>query len=391
MKDKNICVLGLGYIGLPTSLILCENGFNVHGVDVNIQLIENLQKGETEIEEEGMTELLMRSIKNGKFSISEDPKESEIYIIAVPTPFKEDYQPDISYIKSALNKISGLIKQNDLIIIESTIPVNTTKKMENYLIGLGIKKGSFYMAHCPERVIPGNLLYEIVNNDRIVGGLDRKSTELTASLYRTFVKGDVLQTDAKTAELSKLTENAFRDVNIAFANEIDLISKDYGIDTNELIELANKHPRVSILKPGIGVGGHCIPVDPWFIIKNNKKRSKLIHQARLVNLKKTNYIIEFIKNEIEQISGEIIKVGFLGVTYKPNTDDIRESPAIFIINDLKEQRIEKLIYDPFVKKISGLKLTSLENVLKNSDVIFQLVDHNEFNNLNNKKYNITKF
>lgn len=391
MNNKKICVVGLGYIGLPTSLILCDHGFTVHGVDVNKDLIKNLENGITEIEEEGINHLLNRSIKNGLFSVSAKPKESDIYVIAVPTPFMKDYEPDLRYVKTALKGISKLIKKNDLIIIESTIPVNTTKKMYSYLLELGLKKDSFYMSHCPERVIPGNLLNEIVHNDRIVGGLDSVSTELTASFYKSFVKGEVLKTDAKTAEFSKLTENAYRDVNIAFANEIDLISKNYDIDTNELIRLANKHPRVSVLKPGIGVGGHCIPVDPWFIIKDNPEESKLIHQARQVNLEKTKYTVQLIEHKISQLSGKKIKVGFLGVTYKPNTDDIRESPALYIINKIKNKDIKKFIYDPYVKNISVFKFTSLEYLLNNCDIIFQLVDHKQFFEIDNSKYNIIKF
>jgi UDP-N-acetyl-D-mannosaminuronic acid dehydrogenase len=278
------CFMGLGYIGLPTAIIAAKNGVNVTGVDINPQIVDTINKGKIHIVEPGLQDLCKEVVTTGKLKASLQPEESDIYLIVVPTPFKGDHEPDISYVEAATKTIIPFLKEGDLFIIESTSPVGTTEKMEKLIFSVRPElKGKIHIAYCPERVLPGNVIYELVHNDRVIGGINKASTEKAMEFYRQFVKGELHQTNARTAEMCKLTENSSRDVQIAFANELSLICDKAGINVWELIELANKHPRVNILQPGSGVGGHCIAVDPYFITADFPRESQIIGKAREIN------------------------------------------------------------------------------------------------------------
>jgi UDP-N-acetyl-D-mannosaminuronic acid dehydrogenase len=284
LKNKKICVMGLGYIGLPTSALLASKGYEVYGVDINQKVVDIINKGEIHIVEPELDTFVKAAVKSGKLKADTKPTYADIFIIAVPTPFyKESFSPNIEYVIAATKSIAPYIKEGNIVILESTSPVGTTEKVEEVLKNEGVDTSKIYIAHCPERVLPGQIMRELVENDRVVGGLTKEATKRIAEFYREFIQGEVLETDAKTAEMSKLTENSFRDVNIAFANELSMLCDKFGIDVWELIELANRHPRVNILKPGAGVGGHCIAVDPWFIVHSGGDRAKLIKTAREVS------------------------------------------------------------------------------------------------------------
>lgn len=378
---KKICVLGLGYIGLPTASIFATNGFEVVGVDVNDSIVHLLKNGKVHIEEPGLKTLVQAALNSKSLKISSKPEASDVFIIAVPTPIKEGKKPNLEYIESATRSIIPFIKKGNLVILESTSPPGTTIKVVREILKeteLEISQ-DIYLAHCPERVLPGQILKELIENDRIIGGLNKKSSELTADLYKTFIQGKIYLTDATTAEMVKLVENTYRDLNIAFANELSRICNKIGINVWEVIELANKHPRVNIHNPGPGVGGHCLAVDPWFIVSEFPQESHLIKTARIVNDTMPEFIAIKILNLIKGFKNP--KVTILGLAYKGDVDDTRESPTIKVIEHLKSNGGNKdfqiAIYDPHVK-YSNYDLSSFEEAFKNTVLITILTDHKEF-------------
>ena len=383
---KKVCVIGLGYIGLPTSVILGLNNFEVIGVDVNKSVIDKLNKSETHIVEPGLTESLSVVNNKGLFKAQLEPEVADIFMICVPTPFKNHNndipEPGLAYVMEATSSISKFLKKGDLIILESTSPVGTTELIEKKLNNLGININEIDIAYCPERVLPGNIMNELIENDRIVGGLSKHSTKVAVDFYKSFVKGSVLDTDANTAEMCKLTENSFRDVNIAFANELSLLCSNLSIDVWELISLANRHPRVNILQPGPGVGGHCISVDPWFIASKDPENSKLIQTARHVNLKKTKWVCLKIKEYYNNLTSERklknLNISILGLAFKPNIDDLRESPAIEIALSLLNEGYPINVVEPNIQNHDKFNLLSLDEVIKSNSLKVVLVQHEEF-------------
>ena len=391
---KKICVVGLGYIGLPTAALLANRGYDVYGVDIVQSTVDTINQGKIHIVEPDLDTFVKAAVNSGKLRADIKPTKADIFIIAVPTPFyKSGYEiptPNIDYVISATKSIAPYVKEGDIVILESTSPVGTTEKMAEVLKEDGIDIKNIYIAHCPERVLPGKIMQELVENDRIVGGLTKEATKKVAEFYKTFVNGEVLETDAKTAELSKLVENSFRDVNIAFANELSIICDKFGIDVWELRELANRHPRVNILQPGAGVGGHCIAVDPWFIVSDAPNEAKLIKTAREVNSYKTEWVIEKIKNEALKFEIENKrkpKIACMGLAFKPDIDDLRESPALYIVRRLINEGIEILAAEPNVDKFNEFDLIDYKNAVENADIIVFLVAHKEFKELkiNNKQ------
>ncbi|MFD5262840.1 UDP-N-acetyl-D-mannosamine dehydrogenase [Bacillus wiedmannii] len=390
--DKKICVMGLGYIGLPTASLLATKGFQVHGVDVNKNAVEMINSGKVHIYEPDLDILVKAAVQSGKLKASLQPEEADIFILAVPTPFKDGHKPDLTYVEAAAKTIAPVIKNGDIIILESTSPIGTTEKVAEWILeersdlttseGIHSNKGRVYVAHCPERVLPGHILKELVENDRIIGGLDKESTKRTVEFYKQFVKGQILDTNARTAEMAKLTENSFRDVNIAFANELSLICDKLNINVWELIRLANRHPRVNILQPGPGVGGHCIAVDPWFIVDAAPQEAKLIHTARNVNDYKPMYVVEKVKEKADRFKNPVIAC--LGLSFKANIDDLRESPAINIVEKLISEKIGQVnVVEPHIKELPGqlggkVELVDMQKALQVSDIIVILVDHENF-------------
>ncbi|HIP18054.1 MAG TPA: UDP-N-acetyl-D-mannosamine dehydrogenase [Sulfurovum sp.] len=384
-RDKKICVIGLGYIGLPTAALLANRGHDVHGVDVVQSTIDTINNGDIHIVEPGLDTFVSSAVKSGKLKADLKPTEADVFIIAVPTPFHEGYVPNVDYIVSATKAIVPYVKAGDIVILESTSPVGTTDMMEEILKEEGIDTTTLFIAHCPERVLPGRIMIELVENDRIVGGTTPEATEATIAFYNTFVEGAVLSTDAKTAEMAKLTENSFRDTNIAFANELSILCDKFDIDVWELIALANRHPRVNILQPGAGVGGHCIAVDPWFIVHAGGEDAKMIRTAREVNTYKTEWAIEKIKNEalkFETENGRKAKVACMGLAFKPDIDDLRESPALYITRKLIADGIKVLAVEPNVKELKEFEVIDYANALEEADVVTFLVAHKEFKGLN---------
>ncbi len=384
MSKKTICVVGLGYIGLPTAALLASNGYQVVGVDLNIHVVETINQGRIHIVEPDLDAFVQSAVSTGCLTAFTTPQVSEVYIICVPTPFHEDEgipRPNIDFVLTATRSIAGLVKPGDLVILESTSPVGTTQQIAEILKAAGVDIGQIHVAYCPERVLPGKIMTELVENDRVVGGLTPAATATVAGFYRTFVRGAVMETDAKTAEMCKLTENSFRDVNIAFANELSLICTKEGINVWNLIQLANRHPRVNILQPGAGVGGHCIAVDPWFIVTRDFENSRIIRTAREVNNYKTLWVIEQIKIAIEDASactGRMPKVACLGLAFKPNIDDLRESPALYIARELLEQGYDLVAVEPNIDSHKHFTLSTLEDALETADIFVVLVKHREF-------------
>lgn len=389
-RNLKITIIGQGYVGMPISLLLAKKNYIVDCYDINKNLIKKLSSGKYGKNFENETEVIdfYRSIyKKKNINFTNQLTKSDIYVICVPTPIKNNKRPDLSYVNSAVKKIIPLLKDNDLIIIESTIAIGSINKIYN-LINSKNKNINFFLAYCPERVLPGNALNEIKKNDRIIGGINNKSSRLARNFYKIFVKGKIHLTSVGIAEFTKLSENAFRDVNIAYANELSILCEKHKVNFEEVIELANKHPRVNILEPGIGVGGHCIPIDPWFLVENYKNKNSVIRNSRLVNKNKTNYlankIIKFINHSNKNLKKPVI---FLGLSYKANIGDIRESPAIEIINKVSK-KINKsiLINDPYVKKNvfeynKKINMVELKDgISKSSDVII-LVGHNKYKNI----------
>lgn len=384
---SKVTMIGLGYIGLPTAALLAKNNIMVHGVDINQNVVDTINRGEIHIIEPELHDYVADAVKRGYLKASTKPEISDVYVIVVPTPFKGEHEPDISYVEAATKAVLPLLKEGDLYIIESTSPVGTTEKMQDLIYTQRPElKNKVYMAYCPERVLPGNVMYELENNDRVIGGVDRKSSELASDFYRTFVKSELHLTNSRTAEMCKLTENASRDVQIAFANELSLICDKAGINVWELIALANKHPRVNILQPGAGVGGHCIAVDPWFIVSDYPLESRLIGKAREINNHKSFWCAERIENEklkFELKHGRKPKVACMGLAFKPDIDDLRESPAKYISQKVmqSESNGNTMIVEPNIKEHSVFKLTNYKEAYEKADIVAFLVAHKEFKTL----------
>lgn len=381
------CFIGLGYIGLPTAIIAAEHGINVVGVDINPQVVEMTNKGLIHIVEPGLQELCQQVVASGHLKASVKPEVSDVYLIVVPTPFKGNHEPDISYVETATRSTIPLLKEGDLFVIESTSPVGTTNKMTELIFSLRPElKGKIYIAYCPERVLPGNVIYELVHNDRVIGGIDPESTGKAIEFYSRFVKGTLHKTNAKTAEMCKLTENSSRDVQIAFANELSLICDKAGINIWELIELANKHPRVNILQPGSGVGGHCIAVDPYFITAEFPYESQLIAKAREINNYKAFWCAEKIENAMLKFELKHHRqpiVAMMGLAFKPNIDDLRESPAKYITTKVMQSHnnADILVVEPNVQEHKVFKLTDYREAYEKADIVAFLVAHKEFKEL----------
>lgn len=408
MKSFNtVSVVGLGYIGLPTAAAFAQHGANVIGVDVNQHAVETINQGKIHIIEPDLDTAVHQCVTNGKLKATLIPEPADAFLIAVPTPFKgTDYEPDLSYIESASKAIAPVLKKGDLVVLESTSPVGATEQMAEWLAEArpdltfpqqAGENADIRIAHCPERVLPGQVMRELIENDRIIGGMTAKCSEQAVDLYRIFVKGECIVTNARTAEMCKLTENSFRDVNIAFANELSIICDKLDINVWELIRLANHHPRVNILQPGCGVGGHCIAVDPWFIVNKTPDLAKIIHTARLVNDSKPEWVIgkvnEAVIEALQKTGKSIneIKIACLGLAFKPDIDDLRESPALKITEKLAEKYPNQILaIEPNVETLpaklveKNIQLISLDEALNNADVIVLLVDHREFKAVQSK-------
>ena len=394
-----ICIIGLGYIGLPTAVIFAGKGYRVIGVDLNKYVVEKVNKGMAHIIEPDLDVFLKKVVKNKLLTAQEIPTRSDVYIISVPTPHylgkNSFYYPDTSIVFQAVEQICPYIKKEDLIILESTSPVGTTEKIENLIKQkTGFDKKDIHLAYCPERVLPGNILNELKNNDRVVGGLTDDASFKAKYLYSKICDGKIFTTNSRIAEMSKLCENAYRDVNIAYANEISMICDQINIDVNELIDLSNKHPRVNILNPGCGVGGHCIAIDPWFIASQFPKESSLIKTARNVNIKKTKWVIDKIKlicKDYIAKFGRQPKIGFLGLAYKPNVDDLRESPALKIVEEMILENHDVIVAEPNIKEYKNIKIQKYFDVVNKADLIFILVGHKEFKSLKTRGKKIFDF
>ncbi len=380
--------MGLGYIGLPTAIIAAkEGGVDIIGVDINSSVVEQTNAGHLHIIEPGMEEMLQDVVKSGRLHASVTPEVADAYFIVVPTPFKGDHKPDISYVEAATRSVIPLLKEGDLYVIESTSPVGTTEKMADIIFNERPElKGKIYIAYCPERVLPGNVIYELVHNDRVIGGINEASTKKAQEFYSRFVKGTLHPTNARTAEMCKLTENSSRDVQIAFANELSLICDKAGINVWDLINLANKHPRVNILQPGCGVGGHCIAVDPYFITADFPNESKIIADAREINNYKADWCAEKVKNsmlEFELKNHRKPVVAMMGLAFKPNIDDLRESPAKKIVSNVMQScnNAEILVVEPNVKSHNVFKLSDYKEAYDKADIVVFLTAHEPFKSL----------
>lgn len=381
------CFMGLGYIGLPTAIIAAKHGIQIHGVDINPKVVEKTNAGQLHIIEPGMQELLEEVVKNGQLKADTKPVVCDAYFMVVPTPFKGDHQPDTSYVEAATRAVLPLLKEGDLYVIESTSPVGTTEAMAEIIFTERPElKDKIYIAYCPERVLPGNVIYELVHNDRVIGGLNPESTEKAIAFYSQFVIGQLHKTNCRTAEMCKLTENSSRDVQIAFANELSFICDKAGINVWELINLANKHPRVNILWPGCGVGGHCIAVDPYFITAEFPMESRMIGQARQINNYKAFWCAEKVQNEMlkfELENGRKPVVAMMGLAFKPDIDDLRESPAKQIVARVMQScnNANILIVEPNVEEHNVYKLTPYEEAFDKADIVVYLVAHSPFKEL----------
>jgi UDP-N-acetyl-D-mannosaminuronic acid dehydrogenase len=392
MSFKKVSVIGLGYIGLPTAAVLASRGLEVVGVDVNQQAVDTINEGRIHIVEPDLDIVVRGVVTTGNLRATTIPEPAEAFMIAVPTPFKEGNTPDLKYIEAAAKTIAPVLEKGNLVILESTSPVGATEKLAGWLKearpdltfpqDLG-DSADIKIAHCPERVLPGYVLQELVSNDRVIGGMSKACSEKAVLLYETFVRGECVITNARTAEMAKLTENSFRDVNIAFANELSVICDKLKINVWELIKLANRHPRVNILSPGPGVGGHCIAVDPWFIVDSCPEEANIIRQARLTNDAKPYYVIEQITKAADQFKKPVIAC--LGLAFKADIDDLRESPAVQIVQQLADSNIgDILAVEPNIKQLpakmqgSNIELVTLETALEKANVIVVLVDHKQF-------------
>lgn len=382
------CFMGLGYIGLPTAIIAAKHGIEVAGVDINEKVVEVTNQGKLHIIEPGMEEMLQEVIASGKFHAYTEPQLSDAYFMVVPTPFKGDHHPDVSYVEAATRMVLPLLKEGDLYVIESTSPVGTTDMMKDIIFSERPElKDKIHVAYCPERVLPGNVIYELVHNDRVIGGMHEESTKKAMDFYSQFVQGTLHPTNCKTAEMCKLTENSSRDVQIAFANELSLICDKADINVWELINLANKHPRVNILQPGCGVGGHCIAVDPYFITAEFPMESRIIAQARWTNNYKAEWCAEKVKNSMLEFEIKNYRkpvVAMMGLAFKPNIDDLRESPAKGITTKVLQicNNYDIMVVEPNVEEHKLFKLTNYKKAYDNADIVVFLVNHREFAELN---------
>ena len=385
--NPEVVTIGLGYIGLPTSALIASHGTNVLGVDINQSVVETINKGKIHIVEPDLDAIVFKAVSNGFFKASTKASSADVYLIVVPTPFKGNHEPDISFVEAATKGIIPLLKKGDLYIIESTSPIGTTEKMQKLIFESRPElEGAIHIAYCPERVLPGNVMHELIENDRVIGGVNEASTQKAISFYRKYVNGELHGTNARTAEMCKLVENSSRDIQIAFANELSLICDKADINVWELINLANKHPRVNILQPGCGVGGHCIAVDPYFITSDFPLESKIIGTAREVNNYKSFWCAEKIQTEklkFELEHGRKPQVALMGLAFKPNIDDLRESPAKYITQKVLQNsnNEEHCIVEPNIDSHSVYKLTDYKEAAEKADIIVFLVAHKEFKKL----------
>ncbi|MGV8135548.1 MAG: UDP-N-acetyl-D-mannosamine dehydrogenase [Mangrovibacterium sp.] len=390
-EPSKILIAGLGYIGLPTAALIAKNQLNVSGFDINSQVVDTVNRGEIHIVEPGLADLVQQVVGSGYLKASTEPAKADVFMIAVPTPFTKNNEPDISFVEEVTRRFIPFLEEGNLFIIESTCPVGTTEKMGRLIFSERPElEGKIYIAYCPERVLPGKVIEELEHNDRVIGGIDKASSDIAAKFYTLFVRGELHRTNAKTAEMCKLTENSARDVSIAFANELSIICDKAGINIWELIYLANKHPRINILQPGVGVGGHCIAVDPWFIVSEFPLESKIIRTAREINNYKPLWVLDRIKSVIlryVELHGRKPRVALMGLAFKPDIDDLRESPALYIANEMLHfDKAEVFYVEPNLPSHSP-KLAAFGSVLSVreaydvADVVVFLVAHREFRQL----------
>jgi UDP-N-acetyl-D-mannosaminuronic acid dehydrogenase len=388
-----VVFIGLGYIGLPSAAFVASKGLNVIGVDTNIDIVETINQGKIHIVEPDLDNVVKKVIKSENFKVSLKPVEGDVFLIVVPTPFKQKHRADMSYVEAATRSVIPLLKEGNLFVIESTSPVMTTERIANLIFKERPElKDKIYVAYCPERVLPGDILNELEYNDRVIGGLNPESADRAADFYSIFVKGDLHKTNARTAEMCKLIENSSRDVQIAFANELSMICDKIGINVWDLIDLANRHPRVNILQPGCGVGGHCIAVDPWFIVSDFPEQTQIIKRARETNDYKsdwcTNKVLETIQKYIERM-GKEPKVACMGLAFKPDIDDLRESPAKYITSRIiSESNVEVFVTEPNIQKHISFNLIDYKTAYLKADIVVWLVKHKEFLNIPNNKEKI---
>jgi UDP-N-acetyl-D-mannosaminuronic acid dehydrogenase len=387
IQKPEVVMIGLGYIGLPTAALIASNKVHVHGVDINQKVVDTINAGKIHIVEPDLVDTVAKAVRDGFLKASTKAIGANTYIIVVPTPFKDKNEPDISFVESATKGIIPILKKGDLYIIESTSPVGTTEKMMDLIYTERPElKGQIHIAYCPERVLPGNVMHELVHNDRVIGGVNEVSTQKALSFYSKYVKGDLHATNARTAEMCKLVENSSRDVQIAFANELSLICDKANINVWELIELANKHPRVTILQPGCGVGGHCIAVDPYFITADFPMESQIIGKAREINNYKSFWCAEKVKTaklDFQLKQGRKPSIAIMGLAFKPNIDDLRESPAKYIAQKVLQDAQDEQYYivEPNIKSHNVFKLTDYTTAFEKADIVVYLVAHSEFNKL----------
>lgn len=390
LAEKRMSVVGLGYIGLPTAAVIASRGIQTVGVDVVPSVVETVNQGEIHIVEPDLDIAVRSAVKGGMLRAVSKPEPAEVFLIAVPTPFCDGHEPDLSFIEAAARAVAPVLKAGNTIILESTSPVGATEQMVTWMAEerpdlqfptLGGEPGDVFVAHCPERVLPGQVLRELVENDRVIGGMTPACANAASEVYRAFVRGELVQTDVRTAEMCKLVENSFRDVNIAFANELSVICQRHGINVWELVALANRHPRVNILQPGTGVGGHCIAVDPWFIVAQDPESSRLIRTAREVNDGKPDWCVARIHEKLSALDGHV--VACLGLAFKPNVDDFRESPAVTVVERLaRDESLEVLVVEPHAAVLPGaladrpnVRLVTLDEALDRADLVSVLVRH----------------
>jgi len=385
MKNKKICIIGLGYIGLPTAAMFATHGFDILGVDVNPKVVDELNQGRIIIEEPYLDIMVQAAVTSGKLTARSKPDYADVFIIAVPTPINEDKTADMTYVKSAAESIVPYLREGNIVVLESTSPPGTVNELlVPILEKSGLKcGGQILVAHCPERVLPGRILIELVENNRIIGGINKVSAEAVKELYKTFVRGNIYITDATTAEMCKLMENTFRDVNIALANELAMLCERMGINAWEVIELANKHPRVNLHSPGPGVGGHCLAVDPWFIVEKFPETARIIELGRKINDGMPHYVKNKIMNLTSDVDGKRI-VTILGITYKADVDDVRESPVIELISMLKKDNVEVRVVDPFVESFDG-KFDNVYEACEGAHLVVLGVNHKQFEKIDFNK------
>jgi UDP-N-acetyl-D-mannosaminuronic acid dehydrogenase len=383
--NSRITVIGLGYIGLPTAALIASRRLEVIGVDVSKKVVDTINQGKIHIVEPDLEGLVSHVVSNGYLKAQTETNKSDVFVIAVPTPFNKDKTPDLSYVQNAVENIIPVLEIGNTVIIESTSPVGTTDKMATLMFKKRPElKGKIYVAYCPERVLPGHVIHELEHNDRVIGGIDKASSLKAKAFYQYFVKGDLFITNDRTAEMCKLVENASRDSNIAFANELSIICDEANIDVFELIQLANRHPRVNILKPGPGVGGHCIAVDPWFLVSEFPKKARMIKLSREINDGKTQWVIDKVAEKVEAFENTHKRkpvVACLGLAFKPNIDDLRESPALHVVLELIKKGLNIMSVEPNIREHATIKLYSLDSALSSADIVVFLVAHNQFKDI----------